>query len=566
MTVRFLRREWLGIGFGFGILALTFLVYARSLGNAFVNFDDGLLIYGNEMIRGITPRTLRQIFTSYDPELYIPLTFLSYQINYLIGGLDPFVYHLTNVLLHAGNAILVSWVVWLLSGKKKAAAAAGLLFAVHPLHVEAVAWASARKDLLSAFFFLLALGTYLAHRAPGNGRSMGRYWMSVLWMFLGCLSKVTVIMLTPVLFLFDLREEGRWRWGHVKEKTPFIALSAVFGIVALFGKTGNTSLLLEKILIGCKAIAFSLQKLFAPTGLSVLYPYTQPISLATPDLFASVIVVAGVTLVAVALRRRLPDLLFAWGFFVLMLLPTITNFAKGADAQRDVYFASDRYAYLSSLGFFFLIGLLVDSLTQRFGRIALVGLSAVVAVLSFLTLQQSLVWRDTESLFQNVVRRYSNAHLAHDFLGAAAYERGDTQGAIREYQASLAVRPNTMAHFNLGVIAEKSDRLGDAAEHYRNAIDMQPLDLDARINLGVLLLQTGEPQDALIIFHAALDSVAAHRGERSLPEKLALLQYNLGAAYEALGKRAEALEAYRKVLEITPADAEVQGKVRALSH
>src|SRR3989344_1194948 len=149
------------------------LTYALSLGNGFAMIDDGLLIFENNLIREISVSTLRTAFTSYDPELYIPLTFVSYQIDYLIGGLHPFIYHLTNLLLHAGSSFLVAACAFLLFSDRRIAVIAGMLFAVHPLHSEAVVWAAARKDVLSGFFFLGSLLMYLWSREVTRGEKKG---------------------------------------------------------------------------------------------------------------------------------------------------------------------------------------------------------------------------------------------------------------------------------------------------------------------------------------------------------------------------------------------------------
>ncbi len=517
---------WIAAGF----LAIGLLIYARSLFNGFVGWDDGLLIVENALIRGPTPLHVWQAFTSYDPELYIPLTFFSYQLNFLVSGLDPFGYHLINLLLHIGNAVLVAGIVWFLlsrGGKGTPATeywpgviVAGLLFLVHPLNTEAVAWASGRKDLLSAFFFLFSFVSFLSF-LRGHGEKW--YRMSVAAFLLALLAKVTVIVLPLVLILVGWRERRRFDRSFVLRLTPFFGLSVLFGIIALFGKQGNTSLVLDKILVGSKATVFYLTHLFYPSGFSVLYPYTSSISAYNPDLLLSLLIVIAITAGAVLSPRFLRgsrDLIFGWFFFLLLLLPTFTNFAKGKDILRDVYFASDRYAYPASIGILFLVVVGFDALYRR-ARLPMTALAAVIVVLlSFLSYRQSLVWHDTETLFQNVLIDYPNSHLAHNNLGSLAYRRGDLKTAATEYTASLAIRPNSAAFFNLGQMYAQLKLPDRAAEMYRKALEQNPGDRDALVNLGVLLLTKGNVNESIVVLEQ----------ERSVDDRFAPVFCNLGLA------------------------------------
>ena len=215
--------------------ALALLVYGASLTNEFVVWDDGLLIYENPIVQEISPWSITQAFTTYDPELYIPLTFLSYQIDYAIAGIEPFFYHFHNLVLHTLNAILILVCVYMLSRSKWIALFCGLVFLVHPVHTEAVVWASARKDTLSTFFFFGSLLSYLfyrekmCHGEPGRtmteGSSLDRarddtvslshplYLMSLGCFLLGLLAKVSVFSLPIILLLVDFRDKRKWGKG-----------------------------------------------------------------------------------------------------------------------------------------------------------------------------------------------------------------------------------------------------------------------------------------------------------------------------------------------------------------
>ena len=523
------------------IFALLFGVYGYSLGNEFVHWDDGLLIFENPIVQEFSFRSIYKAFTSYDPELYIPLTLLSYQMDHLIGGLNPFYYHLTNLILHALNAVSVAWIGWLLFKNKWIAALAAFLFAVHPLNTEAVVWASSRKDLLSAFFILPSFALYLNYSQNGSKRWYGA---SVIGFLLALLSKVTVIFFPLVLILADLRNHRRIDRRMILDKIPFFFLSIVFGIIAMFGKEGNATLLVEKILIGSKAAIFYLTKVFLPYGFSVLYPYTKPIAFSSPDLAISFVILLVLVIVSIALWKRTREPLFTLGFFLLFTAPTFANFAKGRDLLHDVYFASDRYAYIGSAAIFFLLA----SILYRYrSKVIDAVCIIVILMLAFLSYRQSLVWKNTETLFRNVLVHYPNSHVAHTNIGSILEQRGDTAGAIEEFEASLAIRPNAAAYYNLAQIASaKGDRV-QAVDLYRKALTANPNDLEANINLGALLLES-DPAEAIPLFQAAAKQ----------KPNLSLIHFNLGIAYEKLSRREEAIAAFERTLEIDPSDAEAR--------
>lgn len=560
---------WIAVGF----LAMGFLIYARSLFHGFVDWDDGLLIVDNPIIRGPTPLHVWQAFTSYDPELYIPLTFLSYQLNFLLGGLHASGYHAVNLVLHIGNAVLVTGIVWLLldrggvmvSGDEPrtpaaeffwAAIFAGLLFLVHPLNTEAVVWASARKDVLSAFFFLLSLFSFLSFLRRQNEKW---YRVSVAAFLLALLAKVTVIVLPLVLMLAAWRERQRCDRTFVLRLAPYFVLSIVFGIIALFGKQGNVSLVTDKILIGSKAAVFYLTHLFYPAGFSVLYPYTSVISIGNSDFSIPLLILIAITvciIVSSHFLRGNRDLLFGWFFFLLLLLPSFANFAKGKDILRDVYFASDRYAYMASIGILFLVALGFGALYRRMRIPMIIVAAAVIILLSLLSYRQSLVWQDTAALFRNVLVSYPDAHIAHNNLGSLAYRRGDLKTAAEEYAASLAIRPNSAAFFNLGQMYAQLKLPDRAMEMYRKALEQNPGDRDALVNLGVLLLQQGRVDESIAVLEQA----------RVVDDRFAPTFFNLGLAYEKAGRRSDAMEAYRRAFVLDPSgEAAAAERLRVLT-
>ena len=305
-----------------GILALTAAVYLPGVfRNAFVTLDDTLLITKNIAVQGLTLEHLRMIFTTYDPELYVPLTLLSYQIEYTIAGLHPALFHLTNLLLHLSSVALVFGVITLISERftddekqqNVLAAFVALLFALHPLQTEAVTWAAARKDTLSATLTLLSLWSFLTYRKRDAAEW---YVASIVFFALALLSKVSVLLMPLVLIALDLLS-ARSTAKRLKEMMPLLGLSLLFGIIALFGKAEHVRELpvFEHVLISVKSIGFYIAKFWLPLGLTVYKPELGVVSILRADILLSLIVVLVLLVCGWIFRRRLPLFTFAVIFF-----------------------------------------------------------------------------------------------------------------------------------------------------------------------------------------------------------------------------------------------------------
>jgi len=516
---------------------LTFTVYYQSLFHPFVRWDDGLLIYDNPAVWAITPATLKRIFTSYDPELYIPLTFLTYQIDFLIGGTNPVIYHLSNLLFHTANAILVAWFTFLLFKQKWIGLACGFLFAVHPLHTEAVAWASARKDVLSTFFFLLTLIGYLRYR------STGRYLKHSLIAYLfALLAKVTVATLPVLLLLLDVLEGRKIDRKALMEKIPFFALSIVFGIIAIFGKSEilQRATLLEKILMSCKSTVFYLEKIIWPTKLSVLYPYVGDIEITNPDFLWPAISVAILILIAFLSLKKSRVFFFGVFFFLITISPTFLNFAKG---EMDLYFASDRYAYAGSIGILFLLALGLAHLSKRLPLVALNGgIGALVLLFAWMAHAQSQTWAGTEALFQNVIEHYPDSHVAHNNLGNVYRRQEDITKAIEHFEKAIAIRDHPRTRSNYGAALRKQGKMEEALAQYDRALELDPESKNAHFGLGILYAELGKRGEALLEYQRAI----------AIDPTYSEVYLNLGALYMQMDQPQEAIEQYQKAIASTP--------------
>jgi len=535
---------------GFFVLAL--FVYGGSLGNSFVRWDDSSLIYQNPAVMETSPASIKRAFTTYDPELYIPVTLLSYQADYLLGGGSPFLFHFQSLVWHVLNALLVCWLAFLLFKNRMAAVLIGLLFLVHPLHTEAVAWASGRKDVLSTFFFLASTIGFLYYL---NGNNKRLYWVSLGLFTLGLLSKVMVLTLPAVLLLLVFREKGKITRKDLMEMVPYVALSLLFCVVALFGKTevNAASTLMEKILMAAKSSIFYLQKLVWPLDLSVVYPYPSEVSLAEPAIVFPAVLLVMLIAVAVASLKHTRELAVWIGFYLITLAPTFINIAKG---EGDLYSASDRYAYIPSIGIFFLVGALIlyalsqsaNRRTEKAREQGMLMVGGVVLILcAILTAQQSLVWKDTLTLFEHAVAHSpAPSYVAHNNLGNAYNQLKQYDKAIDQFETSLALKQHARTYTNLGATYRRMGNFDRAEDAYTKALALEPTSALAYFGLGMVRSARGEEEKALAAYTRALE----------LDPEMSAVHVNVGALYAAKGRYEEAIDAYDRALSVDPFSAD----------
>jgi len=592
-----------------GILcALAFLLFGRTIDYPFVRFDDGLLIYDNPAIRGISLTNIKTAFSTYDPELYIPLTLISYQVDFLIGGIKPAIYHLQNILWHAANGVLVTWLMYALlkardqwqiaNGKLQIVSLfLGMLFIAHPLNVEAVAWASARKDLLSTFFALASILSYLQWRSSDTKR----YFYGSLALFtLGLLCKVTILTLPVLLLLVDLWAKRKIDKAMFLEKIPFFALSGVFAVIAIIGKAGQIGSVtpMETILVTSKATAFTLQQYFLPFGFSVLYPFNETIAVSDPRFVIPLLGLLGLIglLCFLALKKRILPPILALGFFLIALSPSLLNFAKGG----TVYITSDRYAYFAQVGILLGLGMGILHFLRgdvRLGgrlyrkRLPMMVAVLLIGILATLSIRQTKTWASSEALFAHAVKVSPDSHVAHTNLGNVFTERkaegnlaeaiihyeealqiaqslpynagptdpvtskilsnlgsalrqsGGVSKAVRRYEEAIEKNPqNPYAFLGLGIIAATEGRMGEAETQYRTALEIAPKFSPAYLNLGALFSATGRYEEALASFDEGIviDPFAPQA------------HFNRGVVLQKLNRLAEARNAYAYAVELAP--------------
>lgn len=498
-------------------VAGALLIYGSSLRNGFVHFDDDLLVLENPLIREFSSQTIRGAFTSYDPELYIPLTILSYQIEYQIGGLDPQIYHFTNLLLHTLNAFLVFCIAYILLRKEFLVALfVGFLFLAHPLHTEAVAWIAARKDVLSMFFTLGCLLTYLSYEERGRRIT---YVLSLLLFLLALLSKPLPLTLPPVLLLISIMHRRTIDRKMIVDILPFVSLSIIFGVVALIGKPHAEPFhLLSIIPVFPQSVAFLLLKIAFPVGLYVLYPLENPPSFASASFLLSSIFAVGFMAIAVKAWRKHAVISFGIALFLITVLPTFFNLAKG----KDIYLTSDRYAYLPSLGIFLIIGYVGMMFLRRYSGTALrrgigAGVGTVVVLLGLMAHRQSLLWKDGEILFNHQLQYSPNSLIALNNRAHIFVKKGKFDEAFADYKRALERDPDDVRVVNnLAMAYVKAGKTDEAFDAFQRAIDLNPGRAETHYSLGIFFRQLGREQDARAAFRIAYELDPAFMEQRAM--------------------------------------------------
>lgn len=553
--------------------AVGFTVFGGVLTHEYVSWDDFLLIVNNPIVHTLSPKTLMAAFTTFDPELYVPLTMLSYQLEFLFGGSSSLV-HATNLVLHIGNAFLVASLLSRLLSDRRLGILLGLLFLVHPLNVESAAWASARKDVLSTFFFLLSIQAYLLWKEWPSRRS---FWISVGCFLLGLLSKVMILTLPIVLLLIDfMRGERSWRRSII-EKWPYWLLSLIFGVVAVFGKTIvlEQTTPFQKFLMAGRSTTFYLQKFFLPVDLSVAYPFNGVITLSSPTFFVPIMILLGLLISLAFLWKSKPLVVLGVAFFLATLVPTFINFSKGG----DVYFASDRYAYVPMIGLLLALGSIVREIaSHRRERIVLASAVTVLVLLAALSWRQTRVWAESSSLYEHALALYPDARAIRNNLGMVRLADGLYAQALVEFDTSLAVRDDPRVRANRASVLAKLDRFAEARQEYERVLLRDATNEEAHYGLGFIAHQERafdeairHYEDALAIDPEHVNSInnlaAVHILQRNWSAAVAMLLkqaelepglpevfFNLAGAYQELGQIDHAIRAYERVIELRQTD------------
>jgi Flp pilus assembly protein TadD len=514
------RSRWTDLGICVFLAAIVWIVFGQTLHFGFENSDDQLYVLQNPgIVGGLSWKNVAATFTHYQCGFYHPLTMLSLMLNYQLGGLQPVGYHLVNVLLHTASVLLLFLVLRQMTGCLWCSAFVAAVFAVHPLRAESVAWVAERKDVLSAFFFMLALwayGRYVRKRTAGDRRATGDYALLLLFFVMGLLSKPSVVTLPFVLLLLDYWPLGRLKKAGnraglssmaplVVEKIPLFLLSVVTSVIVLAGAKsiapaqGGLSLV-DRLGNPLVSYVIYLKQLFCPAGLAVFYPFIEAQLTASKMVFA-VVLLAAISAAALANRRR-PYLPVGWFWYLGMLVPMIGTVQIGAFAHAD------RFTYLPQIGLSLVLAWLVTDLCSswRYRQAVLGGGGAIIiAALVFLGHRQASYWQSAETLWSHAVACTTENSFAHNNLGSALVERGDLDDAIPHFQEALRITPgNAKAHNNLANMLLKKGDLDGAIGEYQQALQLRPNNAEIHNNLAYALFQNGSADEAISHYQQAL--------------------------------------------------------------
>jgi tetratricopeptide (TPR) repeat protein len=541
---------------GLILLCLTLLtlgVFSGVTRNGFVTFDDNLYITDNLYVKqGLTPQTLAWAFSNLDAGFYHPLTWLTLLIDGSLHRDNPGGIHLTALLFHLLNTLLLFWVLYRLTGMRWPAVFAAALFAIHPAHVESVAWAAQRKDVVSTFFLFLTLLAYLDYvKDPGWRRGT----FVILSFTLGLLAKPMLVTLPLVLLLLDYWPLNRLMVNEpgslqkftkcAIEKVPLLVLAFIAGIVAIIaeGHLGALPPLHERGIVERLAnVPVSYVKYLAtmicPRDLTAFYPH--PGMPAIWQVAGALAVLAAITVICAILVKKLPWLITGWLWFLITLLPVIGIIQVGAHAMAD------RYTYVSFVGLSIMLAWGAASLRigPRSRAAVTAGAAIMTGAFSLLACSQVDTWKDSKTLYNHMMAVCKKGnYLAQNNLGLQLYKEKNYAEAENHFRTSLKIRPSYCpAMINLGGCLYDHDKTDEALRWLRKAAETGPESAAAYINLGIIARDQKRSDEAILLFRRA----------KSIEPRLALAPQQIGYTLRDQGLHHEAIKSFVEVLRLQP--------------
>ena len=548
----------------FAVVVGTFL---PSLHNGFVDYDDERLVTANPQVQsGLTWKGVSWAFQNPVLGIWHPLTLVSHMLDCQLYGLKPWGHHLTSVLLHAANAVLLFLIFRRMTGACWRCAALAALFALHPLRVESVAWVAERKDVLSTFFWMLALWAYARYAQKSkvqSPKSKVAYVLALVFFACGLMCKPMLVTLPFVLLLLDFWPLRRLELNAqhstlktlvplVREKLPFFALAAVAVVVTFLvqqraGAVATWLPMSARLSNAPVSYLRYMGKMFWPENLSAYYPHPRH-WLAWVVMAAAGLLVAA-SAGAILQARRRPYVTFGWLWFSGMLVPVIGLIQVGNQSMAD------RYSYVPSVGLLVMLVWGAHELTVRW-RYQAVGLSAaalaaVILCIGF-TRRQIGYWKNEESLWLHALAVTQDNDFAHYNLGVTLALRGAFDEAIGHYEEAVRINPQAHdAHSSLAYALLKRHRLAEAIQQYEEALRLKPGDAEAHNNLGNILARVGRKEEA--IQHCT----AAVRLNANYPEA----RYNLGLLLASQGHYRDAAAQFREVIRLNPNHADARRRL-----
>jgi Flp pilus assembly protein TadD len=567
------------------LVVITVAVFWPLKNCEFINHDDPVYVTSNPHVRqGLSLNSLIWAFTTGHSGNWHPLTWLSHMLDVVLFGLKPAGPHVVNLLLHAANTVLLFLVLRQLTGAHWRSGFVAALFALHPLHVESVAWISERKDVLSTFFFLLTLmayGRYVQESKVQSPKSKVWYGWALVYFVLGLMSKPMVVTVPFVLLLLDYWPLGRVAgfgsrvpssgsrvslplWLLVREKLPFLAVSAIFCVITLVVQTPAMESLSDlpvgrRIANALVSYVWYLGKTIWPTDLAL--PYLHPGQWPVLSVAFSLLLLGVLCVEAFRLSRRAPFVLTGWLWFLGTLVPVIGLVQVGIQAMAD------RYSYLPLIGLFLILSWGAAAVMTKWHLPKMTAAIAGVLVLgagALRTRDQLGYWHNSETLFRHTLAVTQNNYVAYDNLGFYLNHHDRPEEGLELFHQALRINPaDATAYNNIGFYFYSQGRLDEAITNYQAALRLNPIDAKALNNLGAALIHRKEYAEAIKCLKAAV------RLRPDYPEA----HSNLGVALGWVDRTDEAIRHFGEALRLAPDDVEthnnfanalmVQGKVAA---
>ena len=503
------------------LTTLILAVYSQVIRYDFISLDDMTYVTANRHVKsGISPEGFLWSFRTTDCGNWHPLTWLSHMMDVECYGLHAGSHHLTNVLLHIVNTLLLFFLLRSMTGALRPSVFVAALFALHPLHVESIAWISERKDVLSTFFGLLTLISYMRY---ARQQSRSGYMLALLFFMFGLMAKPMLVTLPFVLLLLDywplrrLRFNGLFRKASIdpnrslspllKEKIPFFILTMASCLVTVYAQQAGDSVASLDVYpmglrIGNALVAYVgyLAKMIWPIHLAGFYPH--PTFLPAWQVAGSALLLMAVFIVCGLTTRRRPYLIVGWLMYIGMLLPVIGIVQVGDQAMAD------RYTYVPLIGIFVILAWGLPELFEKW-HIRKVGFVICAALflpmLMITTWLQVRHWSDNISFYEHMIKVTDNNFMAHYNLGVYLAEHEQIDAAITQYQKALSIKPgHADANNNLGNALVIKGRYKEAIPYYTNALDRVPDDPEINNNLGVALIHAKKNEQAIRHFKLAL--------------------------------------------------------------
>jgi Flp pilus assembly protein TadD len=586
------------------LIIITLAAYWQVQHHGFINLDDDLYVTENQKIlAGLTKDSIRWAFFSNDTNYWHPLTWLSHMVDSQIYGSTPSGHHFNSLLLHLANTLLLFLILKGMTGALWQSAAVAVLFAVHPLNVESVAWVANRKTVLSTFFWMLTILSYAYYvKSP----SLPRYSIVFLSLALGLMAKPILVTLPFVLLLLDYWPLGRFHVGQVGpipppmpkgsenqtyqraaltrlllEKAPLFLLS-LFSTALSFLSSKSLGLVIStdrvpywlRMKNAVVSYISYIGKMIWPKHLAVFYPYPDMVPLW--KFAGAALLLSAMSILVFRASRRAPFLFVGWFWYVGTLVPVIGFVQQGLWPAL-----ADRFTYVPLIGLFIMIvwGASWIVTERRLPKILIpVSAGIVCLLLGIRTWSQAQYWKNSIVLFEHAIQVTTQNHLAHHNLGAALRERGNLQDAVSHYLEALRIMPNN-AEFHTSLAAALVDQghVDEAAIHLSKALRDVPTYAEAHVVMGIVLWRQGNAEEAIAHYHKALDikplaeahhNLALTLAEQGKPEEavihyykaleikpLAETHHNLALTLAAHGDLEEAIRHYRQALRIKPDDA-----------